>query len=86
MSMVILYKLLIIALFIAIFISLTGGLVFLAKDKGGSRRAVYSLTARVILSVTLFILLILGYMAGWLQPHGLENLAAPASSRPSTAE
>jgi len=66
-----LYKLLILFLFICIFISLSGGLFFLAKDKGQSKRTVYSLTARVVLSVTLFILLLIGFVTGLLQPHGI---------------
>ena len=78
-----LFKLLIFALLIAIFISLTGGLFFLAKDQGKSRRTVYSLTVRVILSVSLFILLLIGYMTGLLQPHGM--LPQQDTSSPPTA-
>lgn len=66
-----LFKLLIFALLIAIFISLTGGLFFLAKDQGKTKRTMYSLTVRVALSVSLFILLIIGYLTGLLQPHGM---------------
>jgi len=65
------FKLLIFVLLIAIFISLTGGLFFLARDKGKSKRTLYSLTARVTLSVSLFILLLIGYFTGLLQPHGM---------------
>ncbi len=64
-------KLLIFILLVAIFISLAGGLFFLAKDKGKSKRTIYSLTARVTLSVSLFLLLLIGYMTGLLRPHGV---------------
>jgi len=81
------FKLLIFILLIAIFISLTGGLFFLARDKGKSKRTLYSLTARVTLSVSLFILLLIGYLTGLLQPHGMlpdrpgvEDNPAPAAT------
>ena len=67
----ILFKFLILFLFLLIFLSLTGGLFFLSKDKGNSKRILYSLTARVVLSVSLFILLIIGFFTGLIQPHGL---------------
>jgi succinate dehydrogenase/fumarate reductase cytochrome b subunit len=41
------FKLLLFLVMIAIFISLAGGLFFLARDKGKSKRTIYSLTARV---------------------------------------
>jgi DUF2909 family protein len=55
----------IVLLFIAfILISLFSGLYFVFTDKGGSRRAVKALTVRVILSITLFVLLMLGVYSG----------------------
>jgi cytochrome bd-type quinol oxidase subunit 2 len=72
-----LLKTLIFLLLAAIFISLAGGLFFLAKDKGQSRRTIYSLTVRITLSVCLFLLLLIGYMTGLLQPHSV--LPAPHS-------
>jgi cytochrome bd-type quinol oxidase subunit 2 len=71
MSNAILFKSLIFILIILILLSLTGGLFFLTKDKGKTNRTVYSLTIRVILSVSLFLLLILGFATGQLQPHGV---------------
>lgn len=79
-----LFKLLIFALLIAIFFSLTGGLFFLAKDQGRTRRTMYSLTVRIALSITLFVLLIIGYMTGLLRPHGMlpdENAPAVNTTR-----
>lgn len=55
----------IVLLFIAvILISLFSALYFMIKDKGKSERAVKALTVRVVLSVTLFALLMLGYHFG----------------------
>jgi len=41
------------------------------KDKGTSERTVRALTVRVSLSVLLFILLMIGFATGVLQPHGV---------------
>lgn len=53
--------------------SLGQGMYFLAKDDGDvdKTRVVRALTVRIVLSLTLFGLLILGYFLGLLQPHGL---------------
>jgi hypothetical protein len=64
-------KVVIIILLIAILISLGAGLFFLIEDKGSTKRTVYSLTVRIALSVGLFLLLLIGYFTGALQPHGL---------------
>ena len=72
MTASLLFKLLVFAILIAIFISLIGGLFFLAKDQGKSRRTMYSLTLLVALSVSLFILLFIGYLTGLIQPHGIS--------------
>ena len=44
--------------------SLGSALYFLVKDKGSSTRTVKALTWRVIFSITLFALLMLGYHFG----------------------
>lgn len=56
----------IIVLLFVIFIlgSLFSALYFLIKDKGNSERMVKALTVRVALSITLFILLMLGFYFG----------------------
>jgi hypothetical protein len=62
----------IIVLFLFIIIgSLFSSLYYLIRDKGTSERTVKALTVRISLSVLLFILLMLGYATGLLQPHGL---------------
>lgn len=56
---------------VLILASLASALYYLLKDKGGSDRTVKALTYRVGLSITLFIMLMLGYYFGWLPANGL---------------
>ena len=63
-------KIIVILFLLAIVGSLFSGLFFLMKDKGASERTVRALTLRVSLSVLLFILLMVGFATGLLQPHG----------------
>lgn len=65
------FKLLVVALLLAILASLTSGLVFLIRDKGQSQRTVKSLTLRIVLSIALFVLLFIGFATGLIQPHGV---------------
>ena len=64
-------KIIIVVFLFAIIGSLFSGLFFLMKDKGASERTVKALTVRVSLSVLLFILLMIGFATGLLQPHGV---------------
>ena len=64
-------KILIVLILLVIIGSLFSGLFYLVKDKGASERTVRALTVRISLSVLLFILLMLGYATGVLQPHGV---------------
>jgi hypothetical protein len=66
-------KIIVILFLIAILGSLSSGLFYLIKDKGTSDRTVRALTLRISLSVLLFVLLMLGYLTGLLQPHGLHT-------------
>ena len=63
-------KIIVILFLLAIVGSLFSGLFFLMKDEGTSERTVRALTVRVSLSVLLFILLMIGFATGLLQPHG----------------
>jgi hypothetical protein len=55
----------VVLIFVAfILFSLFSALFFLLKDKGGSTRTAKALTIRVILSITLFVLLLLGFHFG----------------------
>jgi hypothetical protein len=47
-----------------ILVSLFSALYFLLKDKGTSTRTVKALTVRVVLSIVLFALLLLGFKLG----------------------
>ena len=47
-----------------ILVSLFSALYFVIKDKGRSDRAVKALTIRVVLSIVLFVLLLLGFYFG----------------------
>ncbi|MCA1324169.1 twin transmembrane helix small protein [Herbaspirillum sp. alder98] len=58
--------------FILILASLASALIFLMRDKGKSDRTVQALTWRVGLSVALFLLILLCYKLGWIQPTGIR--------------
>ena len=68
-------KSLIVLILLVIIGSLFSGLFYLVKDKGTSERTVRALTVRISLSVLLFILLMMGYATGVLQPHGVYPAA-----------
>ena len=59
----------VIALLVAIMVSLGSGLFSLVKDKSNSDRTVSALTWRIGLSLLLFFLLILIYRMGWVSGH-----------------
>ena len=57
----------IVLVFVAlILLSLGSALYYLIKDRGGSNRTVKALTWRVALSITLFVLLMLGFHFGFI--------------------
>ncbi|MDA9896660.1 twin transmembrane helix small protein [Gammaproteobacteria bacterium] len=64
-------KIIFIFLFLLIIISLFSSLFFLIKDKGNKKRAVNALKVRIGLSILLFAILIIMYMNGYIQPHGI---------------
>lgn len=64
-------KVIVIVLLFVIIGSLGSALVYLLKDHGESNRTVKALTVRIALSITAFLLLIGGYFAGLIQPHGV---------------
>ncbi len=67
------FKTLVLVNLALILLSLGSGVIFLAKDDGKSKRVLTSLTIRVMLSFTLFLLLILGYYLGELSPHDIHG-------------
>jgi len=64
-------KIIVLLLLALILISLGAGMFSLIKDRGETNRTVKFLTIRIILSVALFALLILSFVFGWIQPHGI---------------
>ena len=61
----------VIAFLVIILMSLGSALFYLIRDKGKSDRTVRALTVRVVLSVTLFLLLMLGHYFGIIPKSGL---------------
>jgi Na+-driven multidrug efflux pump len=61
----------VIAFLVFIVMSLGSALYYLVRDKGSSDRTVKALTIRVALSITLFLLLMLGFYFGIIPKQGL---------------
>ena len=64
-------RLVVVAFLAIIVLSLASAMFYLIRDKGKSDRTVKALTVRVVLSVTLFALLMLGYYFGLIPKGGL---------------
>jgi len=64
-------RLVVLAFLAVIVLSLGSAMFYLIRDKGKSERTVKALTVRVVLSVTLFVLLMLGYYFGLIPKSGL---------------
>jgi hypothetical protein len=65
-------KIVVAVAFVLIIGSLASALFFLMRDKGRSNRTVQALAMRVGLSITLFLLVLLSYKMGWIQPTGIR--------------
>ena len=59
-------RLVVITFIVFILASLFSALYFLLKDKPGSTRTAKALTTRVVLSITLFVLLLLAFKFGFI--------------------
>ena len=57
-------KILVVVLLILVLVSLFSALFFMYRDKGNSRRMVTALTFRIVLSITIFLILIGSYYFG----------------------
>lgn len=57
-------KIIVLIFIVLILASLGSALYFMIRDKGGSTRTARALTWRVVFSITLFMLLMLGYHFG----------------------
>jgi hypothetical protein len=64
-------RLIAVLILIAIIVSLGSALRQLSKPGGDPQRMLRALTLRVGLSVGLFVLLLIGWKVGLIQPHGL---------------
>lgn len=64
-----LIKIIVILLLIVILYCLGSGLVYLARDGGHSIKLARALTWRVMLTLSLFALLMIAYAMGWVAPH-----------------
>ncbi len=62
-------RLLILAGLLAIVLSLGSALLHLVRGKGDSKKMARALTIRVGLSILLFVLLLVAWSQGWIQPH-----------------
>jgi len=58
--------------FAAILVSLGAAVGFLSRRSSPSR-TVKALTVRIALSVALFVLLLIAWAAGWIEPHGIAG-------------
>lgn len=65
-------KLIIAIAFILIFASLGSALFFLMRDKGKNNRTVKALAFRVGFSIALFILILIAYSLGLIEPTGIR--------------
>jgi hypothetical protein len=64
-------RILVVLVLVAIVYSLGTALYHLATDHGNSKKMVRALTVRISLSVALFLLLMIAWWAGLIQPRGL---------------
>ncbi len=64
-------KFLVLLLLAGVLVSLFSGLFFMNRDQSDSRRLLRALTIRISLSVLLFLVLIVAWRTGAIQPHGL---------------
>lgn len=65
-------KILVAIAFVLILASLASAFFFLMKDHGRSKRTLKALALRVGFSVALFLLILLAYRLGYIQPTGIR--------------
>ncbi len=63
------FKVAVVIFLLVIVFNLASAMIYLLKDRSSTKRSLKALTWRIGLSVTLFILLLIGFMNGWIQPH-----------------
>ena len=70
-----LFRIGVVVVLVAIIVSLGSALLALSRshaDPAQSRRMVRALTVRVALSVALFLMLLLAWRLGYIQPHSVR--------------
>jgi hypothetical protein len=77
-------KIFIVLVLLIIVASLGSALYYLFKDRERSPRTVHALTVRIGLSIGLFLVLLIGFGAGLIKPHGLRPGFDP-QPKPSSA-
>jgi Protein of unknown function (DUF2909) len=67
------FKYLVVAILVLILISLGKALFHLSSSRPGeSGKMVKALGFRIALSLLLFVLLLIAYSRGWIEPHGIR--------------
>lgn len=79
-------KIAIILFLLAIVYTLISSFWFLVRDKGEGTRTVRRLTWRVGLSLLLFAMLYVAFLAGWLEPGGGNPVNYPPPPAETTGE
>lgn len=69
--------LIVLLLFAAILASLGSALYYLLRSRGSSSGLANALTLRIGLSILLFLLLMLAWYAGLIEPHGVQPIPRP---------
>lgn len=64
-------KIVVLVMLLLILLSLGAGMFSLVKDRNQSNRTAKFLTLRIALSILLFLLLVVSFFMGWIQPHGI---------------
>ncbi|WP_158905190.1 twin transmembrane helix small protein [Burkholderia sp. L27(2015)] len=64
-------RIVVVIAFILIIGSLASALYFMMKDRGNSKRMVYSLMFRVGFSIALFLFILFANWMGWIQSTGI---------------
>ncbi len=72
MPISLIFRIVVVVLLLLVVLSLFSALGFLYKDKGQGTRTVRFLTVRIVLSLTLFFLMIIGFYFGLITPHGIR--------------
>ncbi len=68
-------KIVIVVAFVLIIGSLVSALVFMMRDRGGSRNMARALGFRVAFSIALFVFILVSHRLGWIESTGVPIVA-----------